>query len=793
MGKKGKNKDNGFQRLGASSQQKSTAATATEEKVTVITLPRNEDGFTTLTPRDDGDNPFMEFMRKRSKKSPLITRPETPMAYEDYDPSSILNRIDKAIEFVTRGKFGKAYRELDKTKLEELIDAFIHMDQEFKNAALVNGTIMKLVMVCKSYYEYDSKSREVIPNAVYDGVLAKLRGIGLDEPTGIVPNTSKKTDIRYPLLHNNMDKAYILKEGELVPEGVKESDSVEDFLRRAYSAANLQTNAELTVELSPKIDGVSINGTVKKGCLVNPQTRGDDSKSTKIPGLSGIEIGPDNEDEFGIQFEAFVLDEDRIKAAEYLKLQKPYASNRHAASGIINRLCASEDDKLLEFLSFYPIECVGVDGHYDVRMKYIERYAIVPKDMIKRKTITGGLDELLKKIKEYYAMLVEKREKIDYSIDGMVITIVDHDVQNACGRKNRTNLYQLGYKFDPANAKAVVKGVTLDAGKKGYRTIQVELEHPVFLDGVRYDHVPVLSAKLFEEMELREGSIVNVHRVGDVIPSISLIEAGNGKKIRVPDKCHYCGGELTFKNKKLICQNPNCKGNVVGKYLAFLEAIGVDGYGESFVEELIGHFDKKNMGNISCMLGLTVDKMKEFGMTDKLSQEFPSKFNEAMNEAPDYVILGAMGWPDIGPARAKTLLKNYGGLKSFVSGFNNDSIDYLWEKYIGKIGKDSATAIKRDPTRWRVMYWDLQAVSMAIKNVTRDFTAKLKVGHTGLTLSKEIVELCKKCDLEIVDGANFDVLITADVNSTSTKMKRAHARQCPIYTESEFIENFSMK
>src|SRR5699024_4695052 len=126
----------------------------------------------------------------------------------------------------------------------------------------------------------------------------------------------------------------------------------------------------------------------------------------------GIQVGEGVTDHpFGIQYECFVTDSDREKASEYLKLARPYVSNRHAAAGIISRLSSSSDDNLLQFLSFYPIEAEGrEDETYLERMDYLSNFAVVPKDMIDRKVVNGTMKELLKDIEDYFEMLTKKRE-----------------------------------------------------------------------------------------------------------------------------------------------------------------------------------------------------------------------------------------------------------------------------------------------------------------------------------------------------------------------------------------------
>ena len=363
--------------------------------------------------------------------------------------------------------------------------------------------------------------------------------------------------------HNNMDKAYITREGQRVPVGVKETDSLEAFLIRTYKALGLSSESTLALELSPKIDGVSVNGTIVDDMLTDPQTRGDENQSVAVMGLNGLEVACNfkAEEEFGIQYEAFVTEEDRIAASDYLGLEKPYVSCRHAAAGIIHRLSTMEDDGLLKFISLYPIATANLDGTYAERMDYIQNFGIIPDDMPKRKVVEGNMHQLLEYTETYYRDLGSNRDELSFMIDGMVVTVYDDDFQNIIGRDGRTNKFQLAVKFDPATAKSQVDWVDLDCGRKGYRTIQVHLKYPVFLDGVRYDHVPVPSVPIFDDLNLRYDSYVTIHRVGDVIPSITVDFPVKHTKIRLPMECPKCGKKLTIRDGKLFCEDPRCEGN----------------------------------------------------------------------------------------------------------------------------------------------------------------------------------------------------------------------------------------
>ena len=747
---------------------------------------RDDEGFIVLQPTAAGKKSLSEITRRKSKvagKAANTVTVEEPERKE-YDPTKMSEMLDAIEDFVRDGKYGKAVANADSVLMEEFIENFRKVDPETELGKKMYGMMRKLLSIGKSFYEYDDKDREILSNDTYDGLLSTYLASGMKEPVGIVPKGSKKLSkvaIKYPLLHNNMDKCYAVHEGDHIPDGVKESGTVEKFLTRVYKTLDLTPSTKLKLEISPKIDGVSVNGTIKSDLLVDPQTRGDEDESIAVTGMNGMPVtnGFEADSEFGIQYEAFVTDEDRAKASEYLKLEKPYVSNRHAAAGIIHRLSTMEDDNLLEFLSLYPIATEDLDGTYEERMDYIQNFGIVPDDMIKRQIIKGDMEDLIDEIGELYEKLAKKREKLDYSIDGMIITVLNDEYQEAIGRDGRTNKFQIALKFDPATAEAVVEGIYLDRGKKGYRTIQVQFEHPVFLDGVRYDHVPVLSLNLFEQMNLRVGSIVSVHRVGDVIPSIKVIKEGKGKLIETPSKCPDCGEPFTIKNKKLYCEDLLCPGNIVGRFTGFFEKIGLEGYSESFAEVLINQLGCKTLADV---IHLTKESMKEAGIDSELMFKFPKRLKETIQSKHDYEIIAAMGIPDVGPAKAKLLLKNT-PLKKLARIRFSDSVRL-------------AMAVMKTNNLHVVTYLnnkdftdEIQAI-IDVGYIESDNFDRVKVGHTGGALSDRVIELCKKLDYEIIDDRSFDILITSSMESTSGKMERAKKMGLPIYTEDSFIEQY---
>ena len=783
MSKKNKNKE-------IKKSQKKKAFILSEDFGDVREKTKKDDRFMHLEYTNEGKRRMNNIHQRMSSKVFKDVEAIKDEISKKYDPSDFITNLDEIENLIKEGKYKKATKVSDKDMLDSFIDVYNEMSSESPNWERMSSIARRVITIGKSFFEYcDDPDLEYISDGSYDGLLAKfLKDESHTEPMGIIPKGSKnqkKVDIKYHSLHNNMDKAYILMEEDKAPEGVKETDSVEAFLWRVYKTLGLDSSMEIALEVSPKIDGVSMNATIVDNTLVNPQTRGDKDESIAILGLDNTIISKNSMDvdEFGVQFEVFVTDEDREAASKYLKLNKPYVSNRHAATGIIHRLSTMEDDELINFLNFYPINSEDLDGTYTERMDFIQNFAVVPKDMVERKILKGDLKDLIKQIKKYYNKLQETRNNLSYSIDGMVITVVDDDFQKELGRSGRTNKYQIAYKFDPSTAIGIVKGIHLDTGKKGYRTVQVDLEEPVSIDGVKYPHIPVATAKMFEELELRKGDKVQVHRVGDVIPSFTVLEHRDGKKIPIPKKCPDCGKDLVIEKKRFYCENPLCPGNITGRFTGFFEKLGLDGYGESFADMLR---DELGCENLVDVLNIDEKKLEEHNITSKKLLEFPKDLRKAIESKYDYEILGAMGLPGVGPEKARKFLDLV-------------AVDKFWKV---KDGLSSSLAIAVVGDGWQesrlyeyitstIFIYESEAIWKYVKKHAKSGDYTITVGHSGeINDPDTLADICERNKFMYSDSRSFGILICNNPESNSAKVKRAKKIGCPIYTEEEFMKRY---
>ena len=346
--------------------------------------------------------------------------------------------------------------------------------------------------------------------------------------------------------------------------------------------------------------------------------------------------------------------------------------------------------------------------------------------------------------------------------------------------------------IDPATAEAEIDHVYLDSGTKGYRTIQIQLKHPVFLDEVRYDHIPVLSKDLFDKLGLREDSVIAVHRVGDVIPAISLKTEGKGKVLQAPTRC-MCGFQLKTRNGKLYCDNPYCRMNQVGRMVGFFIGIGLDDYNEAFANTILDTFNSVTLDeevryhDLFSLFRYNADVMRKAGLKTKTYTEFQTLLRAAIAKTPDYQVLGSLGISDLGPARAKQILKFY---KGDWDQFTQDVISYNNAGVIQALGWNIGSKVTDYLNANKWIGKDMQELKEHMETFSSTKDYDLRIGHTGFTPSQALRDFCEQRNMELVDGKSFDILIADSLNSASGKMQVARKKNLPIFTESLFLKQY---
>ncbi len=443
-----------------------------------------------------------------------------------------------------------------------------------------------------------------------------------------------------------------------------------------------------------KYDGISVRLEYKKGRLSLAATRGNgytgDDITNLIKTVRSIPLILNEPLDVGVRGEVF------IGKKEFLRINKdrqkiglqPFANSRNATAGTLHTLDVKEVAKrkldsfiyILEFPERY-----GIKLHID-SLKFMYELGFKVNNKVNR--VCKNIQEAI----DYNRYWLDKKDELDYPIDGMVIKVNDLSVYDILGSTAKAPRWAIAYKFPAEQARTKVNKIVIQVGRRGNLTPVAELQ-PVKLSGVTIKRASLYNFDYIISMDIREGDTVLVERAGEVIPRVikPIVEYRDGsqKPFKIPSKCPICGGPIG-KEKEIDvvykCLNPECPEKIRRSIEFFVSksAMNIETLGPSLIKQLI-FFDKiKEVSDIYALKFEDLNSLER--MAEKSSLKVLKMIQES-KERPFWRVLYALGIPGVGSETAKVLVQEFKNIDNIINANYEDLIR------INGIGKDIANKI----------------------------------------------------------------------------------------------------
>ena len=371
-------------------------------------------------------------------------------------------------------------------------------------------------------------------------------------------------------------------------------EELEDWVKRVHKGLGPNEKVEYAVE--HKIDGVSANLTYEKGRLTIGATRGDgqtgEDVTQNIKNIRAIPLvllGEDIPDFIEIRGEVYmerrdfeILNKEREKIGEVL-----FANPRNATSGSLKLLDSNIMAKRrLNFFAHSLGEYRGAE--IQSQWEFLEKL----KEWGVRTNPYSKLCKDLNEVIAYCKMWQEKREKLTYDIDGMVVKLNCMSQQKRLGFTLKSPRWAVAYKFPARQASTTVKDIVVQVGRTGVITPVAELEE-VECGGVTIKHATLHNFDEIKRLRIKVGDQVLIERAGEVIPKVvKVVKSGGGKPFSIPKKCEICKGKIVKEKEEDVayrCINPSCPAQLERGLLHFAsrQALDIVGLGEAVVKQLV--------------------------------------------------------------------------------------------------------------------------------------------------------------------------------------------------------------
>jgi len=188
----------------------------------------------------------------------------------------------------------------------------------------------------------------------------------------------------------------------------------------------------------------------------------------------------------------------------------------------------------------------------------------------------------------------EKRSKLDYQIDGMVIKVNRFEQRAVLGATGRAPRWCISYKFPAEQAETIVESIDVQVGKSGILTPVANLR-PVQLAGTTVKRASLHNFDELNRLDVRKGDTVLVEKAGEIIPQVvevkkQLRPAGT-EPFAIPTNCPNCGSAVAKDEAGVYirCVNDYCPAKVKEqiKYFAARDQLDIEGLGPAIIDQLV--------------------------------------------------------------------------------------------------------------------------------------------------------------------------------------------------------------
>jgi DNA ligase (NAD+) len=515
------------------------------------------------------------------------------------------------------------------------------------------------------YYVLDDP---VIDDNAYDALLDELRAIEAEHPELCTPDSPTQRVGAPPLERfqqvEHAEQMLSLANARNEEELRAWETRIRNHLKRLDISA-----AEFSYTTEPKIDGLAISLTYEGGVLVRGATRGDGRvgedvtqnlrtigaiplRIEKAPAL--IEV----RGEVYLPLDDFKsLNERRAEAGE-----PAFANPRNAAAGSIRQL----DPKVAASrpLSIW-IYGIGASDRLDLA-SHSEEVEWLADRGFKVNPDTDhhpGIESVVKRCRWWE----ERREELDYEIDGVVVKVDERALWRELGVVGREPRWAIAWKFAPTTATTRLHRIVWNVGRTGHLVPFAMLE-PVHVGGVTVSTATLHNEEDLARKDVREGDDVVVMRAGDVIPQVvaPLVQRRpkGTRRAKPPAECPACGTPTVKPEDSVFTICPNragCPGQSFQHVKHFVSkgAMDIDGLGE---KQAMRFLREGLIEDVSDIYELSEERLSGLEGFGEVSARNLVAAIDASRSRPFKRVLYALGLPGVGYVTAEALADHFGSI-----------------------------------------------------------------------------------------------------------------------------------
>ena len=508
------------------------------------------------------------------------------------------------------------------------------------------------------YYVLDQPE---ISDAEYDRLFDELSSLEKQFPELVTPDSPTQRVGAPPL------QAFKTVRHSLPMLSLGKATSETEFLDFHRRVVDLSKVDRISYVVEPKFDGLAVEVVYREGLYSLGATRGDgtvgEEVTLNLKTVKSIPLrlrGKDVPELIEVRGEVIMNKEDFTKLnRERENAGEPlFANPRNAAAGSLRQLDSKVTGTRPLTMFAYGIGVLTgkkLTGHWET-LSYLQKmgFKVSEHTELCRDAV---------QVKQYYEGILNRRDRLPYEIDGIVVKVDAFELQRRLGEISRSPRWAVAWKFPAQQEHTVVKDIIVSVGRTGALT-PVALLEPVRVAGVEVSRATLHNEDEVKKKDIRIGDTVVIQRAGDVIPEVvKVIETkrtGREKPFTMPDLCPICGSKVERPEGEAVhrCTGLACPAQIKEhlSHFASKGAMDIDGLGYKLLEQMV---DKGIIQDQADLYFLNKeDLMKMDRMGDKLAQNLLDAIDRSRKPALADLIY-ALGIRNVGEHLATVLARNF--------------------------------------------------------------------------------------------------------------------------------------
>ncbi len=468
-------------------------------------------------------------------------------------------------------------------------------------------------------------------------------------------------------------------------------DELREFDRRVREGLGRE-DEEIEYVVEPKIDGLGVALYYEDKIFQRGSTRGDGERGEDItPNLKTVHTIPLRLSDDTVLDTAEFRGEVYMPRDEFDEMNErrldegkdPFANPRNAAAGTVRNkdptIVAERPLDIFVYTLSYNEED-DFETHWECLQEMKKAGLKVNTNIVKKE----GIEDVIEHIDDWE----DKKEDLNYEIDGIVVKVNKLDHHEVLGATSKHPRWAIAYKYPAMRKSSTIQDIEVQVGRTGKLT-PIAILKPVQLSGTVVERASLHNEDELERKNANIGDKVLVEKAGEIIPQIVKVTEKQSEGVfQLPENCPVCGSKAKRIGDEVArrCINARCPAQLKQKieHWAARGAMDIEGLGPKVIERFVENGIVDSIPDLYRLQKWQIVQIER--MAEKSAQNLLGQIEESKDQGLARVLYG-FGIRYVGSHMSNVLAENYSSIDELMEEKHESLLE------IDEVGPETAESI----------------------------------------------------------------------------------------------------